>query len=65
MYPVMLYAPNDPSRSLTALNAASSAHALTVGLYWWPVGAVLATTYFVVLFRLHRGKVSVTGDEGY
>lgn len=65
MYPVMLYAPGDPSRSLTALNAASSTHALTVGLYWWPVGAVIAAIYFVVLFRLHRGKVSVADGEGY
>jgi len=65
MYPVMLYAPNESSRSLTALNSASSAHALTVGLYWWPVGAVIAAVYFFVLFRLHRGKVSVTESEGY
>ncbi|MEZ5317930.1 MAG: cytochrome d ubiquinol oxidase subunit II [Vicinamibacterales bacterium] len=62
IYPVMILSATDPARSLTAQNAAASPHALATGLLWWPPGAVLAVVYFVVLFRLHQGKV--TGAEG-
>lgn len=64
-YPTMIRASSDPSLSLTALNAAAGPESLKVGLYWWPVGFVLAVAYFVVLFRLHRGKVAVPGEDGY
>lgn len=65
IYPTMLRAV-DPERSLTALNAASTPAALRTGLLWWPFGFVLAIFYFVVLFRLHRGKVAVATDgDGY
>jgi cytochrome d ubiquinol oxidase subunit II len=65
LYPTMVRAV-DPTLSLTALNAASSPAALRTGLLWWPFGFVLAIFYFVVLFRLHRGKVAVATDgEGY
>ena len=47
-------------------NTAASDHALRVGLYWWPVGFVLALVYFAVLFRLHRGKAQAAAEgEGY
>jgi cytochrome d ubiquinol oxidase subunit II len=65
VYPVMVYAANDPTLSLTAQNAASSAHALRVGLLWWPVGAVIAIGYFALLFHLHRGVVSIDDRDGY
>jgi len=66
LYPVMISAANDPSRSLTALNSASHPRALTLAIYWWPVGFALATVYFVILFRLHRGKVvAAPNGEGY
>jgi len=66
VYPVMIAAANDPSRSLTAFNAASSPEALRVGLYWWPAGFLLAVAYFVLLFRLHRGRVDAAeGSSGY
>jgi hypothetical protein len=38
---------------------------LRVGLLWWPVGLILAVTYFVILFWLHRGKARVIEGEGY
>lgn len=65
VYPTMIRSIDDPSASLTALNAAASPGSLEAGLYWWPVGFVLAIVYFTMLFRLHRGKVAVAGEEGY
>jgi cytochrome d ubiquinol oxidase subunit II len=56
VFPAMLRSAGTPSLSLTAFNAASSPHALATALWWWPVGAALAIGYFVVLFRLHRGR---------
>ncbi|MHB8839527.1 MAG: cytochrome d ubiquinol oxidase subunit II, partial [Gemmatimonadaceae bacterium] len=64
IYPAMLRATGDASRSLTAFNSAASDHALATGLWWWPVGFVIAVGYVALLFRVHRGKVERTGD-GY
>jgi cytochrome d ubiquinol oxidase subunit II len=64
--PVMLRSTLDPAYSLTAENAAVSAHGLRTGLKWWLVGFPIAILYFVMLFRLHRGKVKVATDgDGY
>ena len=64
--PVMIKSAGDSSLSLTAFNAASRASALGKGLYWWPLGFVLAVSYFAFLFRHHRGRVApVTEPEGY
>lgn len=60
LFPVMIADRDEPQRSLTALNCASSPESLMAALWWWPVGAVLAVAYTVLVFRLHRGKVSAT-----
>jgi cytochrome bd ubiquinol oxidase subunit II len=66
VYPVWLRSSLDPAHSLTALNSASGEYSLRVGLYWWPVGFVLAILYFVVLFRMHRGRAQAAAEgEGY
>jgi cytochrome d ubiquinol oxidase subunit II len=66
LYPTLIRAATDPSRSLTALNAAAARGSLAAGLYWWPVGFVLAVAYFALLFRLHRGRAIAAGEgEGY
>jgi cytochrome d ubiquinol oxidase subunit II len=66
VWPVWLRSTVDPAHSLTAENAASSEHALRVGLWWWPVGFVLAVVYFAILFRLHRGRAQAAAEgEGY
>ncbi len=57
VYPTWLRSTLDPVWSLTAANAAAARTSLVTGLYWWPLGFVLALAYFTVLFRLHRGKV--------
>ena len=63
VYPNVLPAV-DPANSLTIQNAASSDYSQAVGLVWWSIGMVFATIYFVVIYRLFRGKVRLE-DEGY
>jgi len=63
VYPNVLPAVN-PENSLTIYNAASSQYSQTVGLIWWSIGMVLAATYFIIIYRLFRGKVRLE-DEGY
>jgi cytochrome d ubiquinol oxidase subunit II len=64
LYPVVLPASTDPSRNLTIYNTAAGQHGLTVGITWWIFGMILALGYFVLLFRMFKGKVRVEG-EGY
>lgn len=47
----------DGVHSLTIHNAAASTHSLDVAIVWWPVAMVLTAVYFVVVYRLFRGKV--------
>jgi cytochrome d ubiquinol oxidase subunit II len=63
VYPRVLPAVN-PENSLTIYNASSSQYSQTVGLMWWSIGIILAAIYFIVIYRLFRGKVSLE-DEGY
>ena len=65
VYPVMIRSAGDAARSLTAFNASSSAHSLASGLRWWPVGALIAIGYVALLFRVHRGKVLQSEQQGY
>ena len=64
LYPVVLPASTDPAYSLTIYNTAAGHHGLTVGLTWWILGMVLALGYFVLLYRMFRGKVRLEGG-GY
>ena len=63
VYPRVLPAVN-PENSLTIQNAAASDYGQAVGFVWWSIGMVFAAIYFVVIYRLFRGKVRVE-DEGY
>lgn len=63
IYPEVLPAV-DPANSLTIYNASASPYGLAVGLVWWSIGIVLAAVYFVLIYRLFRGKVRLD-DEGY
>ena len=62
LYPVVLPA-RDRQYSLTIYNTAAGSHGLSVGFIWWTLGAVLATAYFVFIYRMFRGKVQV--GEGH
>ncbi|MBI2073386.1 MAG: hypothetical protein HYT81_10230 [Gemmatimonadetes bacterium] len=46
--------------------ASNTAAGLRTALGWWAVGFPIAAAYFVVLFRIHRGKAVAARDgEGY
>ena len=62
IFPVMLYSTLGPENSLTAYAVASSHTSLLLASIWWPIGFVLATTYFVFISRCYAGKVSVKRD---
>jgi cytochrome d ubiquinol oxidase subunit II len=65
LYPAVLPA-TDPTYSLTIENAAAPTYGLVVGLVWWVLGMLLALVYFVLIYRLFRGKVRpADGDTGY
>ena len=62
-YPVWLRSTLDRADDLTSTNTASGNHALRVGLAWFVVGVSLAAAYFVFVFRIFRGKVTLE-EEG-
>jgi cytochrome d ubiquinol oxidase subunit II len=64
LYPRLLPSSDNPSRDITIEKALSGPHTLHVGLIWWAFGMCLALTYFVVVYRMFRGKVSLEGG-GY
>ena len=52
----------NPENSLTIYNAAASDYGQAVGLIWWSIG-MLAAVYFIVIYRLFRGKVSLEDED--
>jgi cytochrome d ubiquinol oxidase subunit II len=62
LYPVVLPA-RDHQYDLTIYNTSAGVHGLRVGLVWWVLGAVLAVGYFVLVYRMFRGKVTL--EEGH
>jgi cytochrome d ubiquinol oxidase subunit II len=64
LYPRLLPSSDNPSRAITIEKALSGPHTLHVGLIWWTFGMCLALIYFVVVYRMFRGKVSLE-DGGY
>ena len=64
LYPRLLPSSSDPNRDINIQNALSGPHTLHVGLWWWAFGMVFAAIYFVVVYRMFRGKVSLLGG-GY
>jgi cytochrome d ubiquinol oxidase subunit II len=65
MFPTLLRSTGDAARSVTAYGAAVPPGGLRTALGWFSVGAPLVAAYFVVVFRLHRGKVVPREGEGY
>jgi cytochrome d ubiquinol oxidase subunit II len=64
LYPRLLPSSNDSAHDITTQNALSGPHTLHVGLVWWAIGMGLALTYFIVVYRMFRGKVSLASG-GY
>jgi cytochrome bd ubiquinol oxidase subunit II len=64
LYPRLLPATTSSTYDITIENALSGPHTLHVGLIWWTLGMLLAIGYFVLVYRMFRGKVSLD-DQGY
>jgi cytochrome bd ubiquinol oxidase subunit II len=65
VYPNLLLSTTDPALNITVHNAATGSYALSIGLIVWIPGMILALGYFVFIYRMFRGKVSVEGGQGY
>ncbi len=59
LYPRLLPATTGLQYDITIDRALSGPHTLHVGLIWWTFGILLALIYFVVVYRMFRGKVSL------
>jgi len=66
LYPRLLPSSSDASRDITIQKALFVPHTLHVGLIWWAFGMCLALMYFVIMYRMFKGKVSLdTGGYGH
>jgi cytochrome d ubiquinol oxidase subunit II len=66
IFPVMLRSVGGDGPSLTAYNASVPIASLRIAFSWWVIGFPLAISYFITLFRIHRGKVvAASGRDGY
>jgi cytochrome bd ubiquinol oxidase subunit II len=64
LYPRLLPSSSDPALDITIAKALSGPYTLHVGLIWWTFGMLLAVAYFVVVYRMFKGKVRMD-EEGY
>ena len=64
LFPRLLPATTGSAYDITIEKALSGPHTLHVGLIWWSLGMLLAFGYFVIVYRMFRGKVTLH-DEGY
>ncbi|MGB8323861.1 MAG: cytochrome d ubiquinol oxidase subunit II [Candidatus Acidiferrum sp.] len=62
VYPMVLPARN-PAFSLTVSNAKAADYGLKIGLIWWVIGMILATIYFVFVYRSFAGKVVANAES--
>lgn len=66
LYPILLPSSNPAIADITIHNAAAGAYSLTYGVIWWSIGMVIAIGYFVLIYRMFRGKVTLgRGEHGY
>ncbi|MCD8538380.1 MAG: cytochrome d ubiquinol oxidase subunit II [Leadbetterella sp.] len=57
LFPNMLPSTNGVNPSLTVYNAAAHEYGLSVGLRWFLIALLLVIIYFVIQFRVFRGKL--------
>lgn len=62
MFPTLLPSTNTINPSLTIQNAAAHEYGLSVGLGWFIFAAILVVAYFIIQFRVFKGKLD---DVGY
>src|SRR5262245_3926911 len=66
VYPTMLRATGADNLSMTVSTAGGDPQGLRIALGWFAVGLPLVLLYFVIVWRLHRGKaVAATDGDGY
>ncbi|MHB1022156.1 MAG: cytochrome d ubiquinol oxidase subunit II, partial [Acidobacteriaceae bacterium] len=65
LYPTLLPAVGSAGPGITVSEALSGPHTLHVGLIWWGFGMLLAVLYFVVVYKMFRGKVTLDSDYGH
>jgi cytochrome d ubiquinol oxidase subunit II len=67
LYPIILPASTGDQFNLTIANSVTSPYAMKVALVWWTFGIIIALGYFVYVYRMFKGKVSLTGsgEHGY
>jgi cytochrome bd ubiquinol oxidase subunit II len=65
LHPRVLPASTSDAYSLTIYNTAAGDYSLRYGVYWWSFGMLLAVGYFVLVYRMFRGKVRLGDDHGY
>ena len=64
LYPYVLPASTNPDYGLTVYSAKAADYGLQIGFYWWIPGMMLATAYFVYVYRRFSSKVTLK-EEGY
>lgn len=64
MFPSLVTASNDPARSWTVYNAASSPTTLAIGLLFVAIGMPFVLSYTAVVYWTFRGKVEI-GEHSY
>jgi cytochrome d ubiquinol oxidase subunit II len=66
LYPSLLPSSNPVFGDITIYNAAAGSYSLKYGVIWWSIGMIIAIGYFVLVYRMFRGKVTLqTGEHGY
>ena len=66
LHPSLLPSSNPNTQDITIYNAAAGSYSLTYGVIWWSIGMIIAIGYFVIVYRMFRGKVSLqSGEHGY
>lgn len=61
MFPTLLPSTNAINPSLTIQNAAAHEYGLSVGLGWFIFAAILVIAYFIIQFRVFKGKLDHLG----
>ena len=64
VFPYLLPSSIAPEYGMTVFDSAAPAYGLRIGIYWWIPGMVLATGYFVLVYRRLSGKVLSPSTSG-
>jgi cytochrome d ubiquinol oxidase subunit II len=64
VYPNLLTSTTDQTLNITVYNAATGPYSLSAGLIFWGFGMALALGYFVLVYRMFKGKVSPQSETG-